>query len=89
MIAGGADNTTYFNDLWALSLAGSPVWSALAAGTPPSARAYPTEIYDPVRDRMVVFAGWVRPGYFNDVCALSLAGSPAWSAVDPAGGPVL
>mgnify|MGYP003694344655 CR=1 FL=1 len=43
---------------WALSLAGSPAWSALApAGSAPSARSCTLAIYDPVRDRMVVFGG--------------------------------
>ena len=76
------------NDVWALSLSGSPAWIALTpAGGPPSARLYHTAIYDPVRDRMVVFGGNDYFGYFNDVWALSLAGSPAWSEITPAGGP--
>jgi hypothetical protein len=77
------------DDVWALSLAGSPAWSALApAGSPPSGHYQHTAIYDPVRDRMVVFGGdGGTSGRRNDVWALSLAGSPAWSALVPAGGP--
>jgi hypothetical protein len=75
------------NDVWALSLAGSPAWSALApAGSPPSARYDHGAIYDPVRDRMVVFGGG-GAGNYKDVWALSLAGSTAWSALAPAANP--
>ena len=43
-------------------------------------------IYDPVRDRMVVFGGSaVRASNFNDVWALSLAGTPAWTQLTPIG----
>ena len=57
VVFGGYDGTLR-NDVWALSLSGSPAWSALApAGSPPSARYGHTAIYDPVRDRMVVFGG--------------------------------
>ena len=44
-----------------------------------------TAIYDPVRDRMVVFGGYDGNGNRNDVWALSLSGSPAWSELTPAG----
>ena len=43
-------------------------------------------IYDPVRDRMLVFGGYdgIYPvPDLNDVWALSLAGSPAWSELTP------
>ena len=75
------------NDVWALSLSGNPTWSALApAGNPPSARYEHTAIYDPVRDRMLVFGGFdPSRGSRNDVWALSLSGSPAWSALATSG----
>ncbi len=89
MVVFGGSAGIYLNDLWALSLAGSPAWSALAAaGSPPPARSLHSAIYDPVRDRMVVFGG--NSGSFrNDVWALSLAGSTAWSALAPTGSPPL
>ena len=88
MVVFGGYGGSYRNDVWALSLAGSPAWSALApAGSPPSARYLHTAIYDPVRDRMVVFGGNDGSGRRNDVWALSLAGSPAWSSLAPAGTP--
>ena len=57
---------------------------AWTAFPPPSARYFHTAIYDPVRDRMVVFGGY-DGALRNDVWALSLSGSPAWSALAPAG----
>ncbi len=57
---------------WTLSLGASPAWTQLA----PTGRA-PTGVqsvvYDPLRDRLVVFGDSVR--------VLSLAGAPAWSAL--------
>jgi hypothetical protein len=42
--------------------------------------AYHSAIYDPVRDRMVVFGGFDGLGNLhNDVWVLSLAGAPTWS----------
>ena len=74
-------------DVWALSLAGSPAWTQLAAeGTPPGGRYFHTAIYDPVRDRMVVFGGYDGLP-LNDVWTLSLAGSPGWMHLTPAGTP--
>jgi hypothetical protein len=78
-------SATIYNDVWALSLSGTPAWSQiLPAGTAPSAHAYHTAIYDPVRDRMVVFGG-ISASPDNNVWALSLAGSPTWSQLAPAG----
>jgi hypothetical protein len=60
------------NDVWALTLSGSPVWSQLLpGGTPPGAHENHTAIYDPMRDRMVVFAGVNHSGNdINDLWAL-------------------
>jgi hypothetical protein len=76
------------NDVWALSLAGSPAWTQLTpSGTLPSARNQHSAIYDSVRDRMVVFGGYDNSGRRNDVWALSLAGTPAWTQLTPSGTP--
>ena len=87
LIYGGAAPSPQ-GDLWALSLGTSPAWTQLTpTGTPPASRSGQSAIYDPVRDRMVVFGGQTGLTYRNDAWALSLAGTPAWSSVAPSGGP--
>jgi hypothetical protein len=91
VVFGGYDGADTFNDVWSLSLSASPAWTELTpAGTPPSGRLGHTAIYDPVRDRMVVFGG-SRANYpalpLNDIWALSLSGTPAWTELTPAGTP--
>jgi len=88
VVFGGAGDRGYLNDVWALSLAGTPAWTRLTpSGTPPGIRYAHSAIYDPVRDRVVVFGGSPGAGYFNDVWALSLAGTPAWTQLTPTGTP--
>src|SRR4029077_20991432 len=86
MLVLGGDDGRYRNDVWALWLSGGPAWSALsAAGSLPAARVKHAAIYDPVRQRMVMFGGHDGSGYRNDVWALSLSGTPAWNEITPAG----
>ena len=89
MVFGGWDESyAYQNDVWALSLSGTPTWSVLSAsGTPPSPRLVHAAVYDPVRDRMLVFGGYDAVGQRNDVWALTLGAAPAWTQLTPAGGP--
>ncbi len=88
VVFGGWRSGTNFNDVWELSLAGTPAWTELTpSGTPPSVRRYHSAIYDPVRDRMVVFGGFNGDVYLNDVWELSLAGTPAWTELTPSGTP--
>lgn len=92
ILFGGAGNTSSLNEVWALSLSEPVTWTQLfPTGAPPGVRERHTAIYDPVRDRMLVFGGLygVGPGYsyYNDVWALSLGGSPVWTRVIPAGSP--
>jgi len=79
----------FLDDVWALSLGDTPTWSELTpTGVPPSGRRYATAIYDPVRDRMLVFGGQEQAGDLNDVWALSLGGTPSWEQLTPGGTPV-
>jgi hypothetical protein len=76
----------YANDIWELSLGGEPAWTELApAGTPPAPRCGHGAIYDPARDRMLVFGGEGDTLYFFDVWALSLSGPAQWSELRPSG----
>jgi hypothetical protein len=78
------------NRAWALSLDGTPTWKEIVArGPAPSARIGHTEVYDPVRDRLLVFGGgngvFGDPPYLNEVWALSLSGEPAWTRLEISG----
>ena len=88
---GGAEDTLdaiLNNDVWALTLSGTPAWSQLSpAGTPPVGRRYHSAVYDPVNDRMVVFGGSTGTETLNDVWALSFAGTPTWTPITPTGTP--
>jgi hypothetical protein len=86
ILFGGNNASGFLNDVWALSLSGTPTWTPIVpAGTAPSARLVPSMIYDPVRDRLLVFGGasaqdslYTRQ-YFNEVWELSLSGTPTWT----------
>ena len=85
LVVFGAFSGGPVEEVWALSLTGNPTWTQLTpSGTQPVARARPTAIYDPVRDRVVLFGG-AGDGYLNDLWALSLAGNPAWTQLAPLG----
>jgi hypothetical protein len=89
IVFGGRRASLYSYGVHALSLGDAPAWSLLSpSGTPPSARACHVAVYDPVRDRMVVFGGQTSAiAVVNDTWALSLAGTPAWSQLAPSGTP--
>lgn len=86
LLQGGVNAAgTLLSDTWALSLGGTPAWSVLtASGTPPSLTRH-TAIYDPVRDRLVLFGGWGgSPAFYRgDTKALTLAGAPTWATLSP------
>ncbi len=88
ILFGGYTGSTYLNDTWALSLVGSPAWAQLnLSGTPPTPRYQHRAVYDPVRDRMLVFGGrGASVTDHNDVLSLDLAAG-AWSLVTPGGTP--
>ena len=89
LIFGGWDESNALNDVWALSLSGTPTWTQLTpAGSLPEARYDQSAIYDAARDRIVVLLG-DRAGstYLNDAWALSLSGIPDWTELVATGTP--
>lgn len=90
---GGSTSDYYYgvqDKVWELTFEGTPTWKDITpAVAGPCARRSLTSVYDPVRDRMVIFAGWDNldnPDSFRgDAWALSLDGTPAWSELLPAG----
>jgi hypothetical protein len=84
MVVFGGTNGFFLGDVWTLSLSGTPAWTSLSPSGSIVPRAAHTAIYDPVRDRMLVFAG-SSISALNDVNALSLSGAPAWTAITPSG----
>ncbi|MBI3539468.1 MAG: T9SS type A sorting domain-containing protein [Candidatus Eisenbacteria bacterium] len=89
MIVFGGYDADFKNDVWALSLSGTPTWTQLTptGGSPPAMREQ-SAIYDPVRDRMIVFGGYTVGGKVNTIWTLSLGPDPAWTAL-AAGGPAI
>ncbi|HXS83781.1 MAG TPA: kelch repeat-containing protein [Methylomirabilota bacterium] len=95
IIFGGSTSDNYFgvhNDTWVLNLrGGTPTWHKLnPAGTLPAARRTMTSIYDPIRDRMIVYGGWDSGGeanshFLGDTWELSLENNPTWTQLAPAG----
>jgi hypothetical protein len=78
MVIYGGSGGSDLNDVWALSLSGGvPTWSQIPnSGATPGGRRQHAAVYDPVRDRMLVFGGT-----FSDVYALTLADPPTWAMV--------
>jgi hypothetical protein len=68
-----------------------PAWSTLhPSGPAPSPREAPGVVYDPVRDRVLLFGGFVSNFFgggngLNDVWELTLGASPAWTQLTPTG----
>ncbi len=91
MIVYGGWSDSLLSDVWALSLAANPpYWTQLVpAGPGPGARAGCGAAYDVNGDQLVIFggvdAGSPTWGKRADVWALSLAGTPAWTPITPAG----
>lgn len=86
LVFGGRDATTYFNDLWSLSLTpGAENWTLLdPTGTPPSPRLGAKAVVDPVNNRMIMFGGTTAGGGFDETWALDL-GTYTWSLLNPTG----
>lgn len=85
IVFGGENGSGVQSDAWALSLGCStPAWTLLSSGGP--ARTEHSAIYDPSRQRMLVFGGEDASGNLtSDVWALSLSGTPTWTQLTTSG----
>ncbi len=84
--AGSLEGGVPLNDTWFLSFADGDSWIPLTPrGSPPLARSFHSAVYDPLRDRMLVFWGRDAGGYRFDCAALELAPGPTWREYIPAG----
>ena len=89
-IFGGKEGSTLRGDVWALSLPGlgpSRWYVVPTSGTPPTPRAGHTGIYDPERQRMIVFGG-NDGARSNQVWSLSpFQSGSTWTLLAPLGTP--
>ena len=94
LIFGGSTDDGYYganNDVWELTLRGLPQWRKLTtSGDRPVARRSGAAIFDPLRNRMVIYGGFdAVPGsdqFLGDTWALDFdSDPPAWSQLNPAG----
>jgi N-acetylneuraminic acid mutarotase len=78
LLFGGKDPYRFFNDVWAFDLA-TDTWSEIVVSGPTPTPRETRAIYDPVRDRVVIFGGFgTTTGHLNQTWALELSGVPSW-----------
>jgi hypothetical protein len=88
IVFGGLINSAQpaLSEVWQLDLSGAPNWSLLTTANPGPDRAGHSAVYDPVRDRMIVFGGYDHNGtYQSDVWELTLSDPPTWNLLQPSG----
>lgn len=94
LIFGGSTSDDYYgatNDVWELRLRGNPTWTLIhTTGVRPAARRHGAAIFDPLRNRMVIYGGAIAvPGseqFFGDTWALDFdSDPPAWTELHPGG----
>jgi hypothetical protein len=85
---GGGSSTSYLGDVWTAPLENPGLWTPLAIpGPAPPPRAEPVMVYDPLRDRMVIFGGQSSSElYLDDTWVLTLDPTPAWAQAQHEGG---
>jgi hypothetical protein len=76
----------YFNDTWILSFQNGPAWTEVTPqGDPPPPRRGSAAVYDPVRRRMLVYAGADSSAELGDLWALWLDEPMRWQRLEPLG----
>jgi len=94
LIFGGSTSDAYYgatNEVWELKLRGVPQWTRISTtGERPIPRRSGGAIFDPLRNRMVIYGGWDAVAgsnqYLGDAWALDFnSDPPAWTQLHPAG----
>jgi len=88
VFGGELGDGSYSKELWELSFTTEPAtWRLLqATGEGPAGRTGHSAVFDPDRDRMILFGGW-NGTYHNDLWSLSLEDPPVWDELHPLGTP--
>ena len=86
MLVFGGYQAELSNDTWSLCFGEKPGWQLLETlgEQPPGLREH-SAIYDPVRDRMILFGGRGGKGFLNETWELSLGDRPTWSRLQTHG----
>ena len=87
ILFGGAHDTTYLADVWALDLSGAPTWKRMdPEGAGPIPREGARAVYDPIGDRVVILGGyagsWRHSFPSREAWALELSSVPRWVPID-------
>jgi len=86
VVSGQSGPLGSFMDVWALSFAAGPVWTAIApGGEAPPVRTDHSLVYDRARDRFLMLFGRGETGPVTDVWELRLGPSPTWRRLAVAG----
>ena len=91
IVFGGHQGYVSTNEVWVLSIGEDPHWTPLLpAGSPPAARSQAAAIFDPLRDRMILFGGSWDADYedevmYGDTWSLELDPAPRWVQLSTAG----
>ena len=85
LVFGGWNGSSALNDVWALSLGGTPTWEqVLPNGPTPIGRYGAVGVYDAANDRLIAAGG---VGASDNSWALSLSGTPMWTELTMGAGP--
>jgi len=78
-----SDQIHPFREVWALSLGDVPEWTQLPTDGPPPAASFASAIYDPIRDRLLVYAASSGVFRARGVWALPFGttGPPEWQQI--------
>lgn len=82
LMFGGTSPSLYRNDLWELTLSGTPAWNPLNASHIPPPRSGSSALHDATQDQLVIFGGYAINAY-ADTWVIPLAEALAWSRLFP------